>query len=196
MSCSFSHDRASGIKCDQRQEGQSSSPAPKAKAQIDGKIPSKGSGLRGESSSGKGGRIACRHFLRRKCTNPSCYYWHLWSVSITSLNQDANMAKRRFRHAAVDGQPSKKSKKSGRKGSVASLKESLQLGCVSQDSHPSKSIQRKGRKLVSNHTVKFSKGTWHHIQNRERKCPSLGVIQKCEPHERDPCSQILRKNTG
>ena len=44
----------------------------------------------------------------------------------------------RFRHVEADAQPSKKSKNSGVKGSVALLKESLQLGCVSQDSHPSK----------------------------------------------------------
>ena len=34
--CSFSHDPASGNRRDQREEGQSSSPAPKAKAQTDG----------------------------------------------------------------------------------------------------------------------------------------------------------------
>ena len=38
------------------------------------------------------------------------------------------------------------------------------MGCVSQDSHPRKSIQRKEGKLGSNHTVKFSKGAWHHIK--------------------------------
>ena len=36
-------------KCDQRQEGQASSLAPKAKAQTDGKKTSKGSGRRGKS---------------------------------------------------------------------------------------------------------------------------------------------------
>ena len=86
-------------------------------------------------------------------------------------------------------------KKSGVKGSVALLKESKQLGCVSQDSHPSKSIQRKGRRLGSNHTVKFSKGTWHHIKIREWKGPSRGVIQKCEPHERNPCAPSCEERT-
>ena len=58
------------------------------------------------------------------------------------------------------------------------------MGCVPQDSHPRKSILRKEGKLGSNHAVKFSKGTWHPIKNRERKGPSRGIIQKCEPHDR------------
>ena len=39
----------------------------------------------------------------------------------------------------IDWQPSKKSKQSGVKGSVVLLKESIQVGCVSQDS-PSEQI--------------------------------------------------------
>ena len=93
----------------------------------------------------------------------------------------------RFRHVEIDSQPSRKSNKSRGKGSVALLKESIQLG-VSQDSHPRKSILRKEGKLGSKHTVKFSKGTWHHIKIRERKGPSRGFIHKCEPHERNLCA--------
>ena len=49
-----------------------------------------------------------------------------------------------FRHTEADMQPSKKSKKSGGKGSVAFLKESNQLGCVFQDTDPpKKSFPRK-----------------------------------------------------
>ena len=62
---------------------------------------------------------------------------------------------------------------------------------MSQDCHLSTSILRE--KLGSNHTVKFSKGTWHCIKIRERKGPSRGVIQKCGPHERNPCAPELRK---
>ena len=68
------------------------------------------------------------------------------------------------------------------------LKESTQLGCVSQDSNLRKSFQREEGKLGSKHTVKFSKSTWHQIKNRERKGPSRGIIPKCEPHDRSPCS--------
>ena len=45
-----------------------------------------------------------------------------------------------FRHVEADEKPSKKSKKGGAKGSVALLKESTQLGCVSQDSYPRKHL--------------------------------------------------------
>ena len=72
--------------------------------------------------------------------------------------------------------PSKKSKKCGAKGSVAILKASIQLVCVSQDSYPRKYILRGSGKLGSKHTVKLSKGTWHK-KNRERKGPSRRVIQ-------------------
>ena len=46
--CSFSHAQTSGRGCGQRQEEQMSSPAPKAKAQSDEKLPSKSSGHRGK----------------------------------------------------------------------------------------------------------------------------------------------------
>ena len=55
----------SNWKVDQRQEGQSSSPAPNAKAQPDGKIPSKSWNKMQDSVS-----------KWRRCTNPSCNFWH------------------------------------------------------------------------------------------------------------------------
>ena len=42
--------------------------------------------------------------------------------------------------------------------------------------------------LGSNHSVKFSKGTCHQIKIPEKKGPSQGIIQKCEPHERSLCA--------
>ena len=45
------------------------------------------------------------------------------------------------------------------------------------------------------HTIKFSKGTWHHVKNRERKGPSQGVMQKCEPQERNPCAPKFAERT-
>ena len=63
-SCSFRHDPVTGNTGEaQRQKGQSSSPAPNAKSQTDGKTPSKSSGSRGESSSGTRGKIPCRYSL-------------------------------------------------------------------------------------------------------------------------------------
>ena len=48
----------------------------------------------------------------------------------------------RFRHVEAEGKPNKKSKKGGAKGSAAKVKEFIQVGCVSQDSNPGKSILR------------------------------------------------------
>ena len=87
-----------------------------------------------------------------------------------------------FRHVEAEGKPDKKSKKGGAKGSVAFLKESTQLSCVSQDSCPRKSFLREPGKLGSKHAVNFSKSMWHQIKIRERKGPSRGIIQKCAPH--------------
>ena len=83
----------------------------------------------------------------------------------------------RSRHVEYCVQLNKRSKKGGAKATVALLKESTQLGCVSQESYPRKSILRDSGKLVSKHTVKFSRGTWHQIKIREWKGPSHGVMQ-------------------
>ena len=48
-----------------------------------------------------------------------------------------------FRHVEAEEKPSKKSEKGGAKGPVALLKEYIQLGCVSQDSHPKNLIYGK-----------------------------------------------------
>ena len=53
----------------------------------------------------------------------------------------------------------------------------------------SKSILPKSTKPSgSERTVRFSKGTLHSVKNRERKGPTRGVIQKCDPQERSPCA--------
>ena len=44
--------------------------------------------------------------------------------------------------------------------------------------------------MGSNHTVNFSKGTWHHRKILERKGPSRGVIPKC-----DPCAPRVGERT-
>ena len=56
-------------------------------------------------------------------------------------------------------------------------------------------ILRKERKWGSNHTVKFSKGTWHHMKIRARKGPLPGDIQKCDSHERNPCAPRFEERT-
>ena len=174
-SCCFSHDPASGNRCDLRQEGKSSSLAPNAQAQTDGKMPSKSSGRRGESLSVTGGRSPCRKFLGERCTYPSCIFWHP-PVCLNYKSESGCTCgeKCRFRHVEADGQPSKKSKKSGVKGPVDLLKESIQMGCVSQDSQPKNSILRKEGKLRSNHASNISQGT---------------------SHERNPCTPRFEERT-
>ena len=49
--------------------------------------------------------------------------------------------------------------------------------------------------LGSKHIVKFSKGTWRKIKIRERKGSSLGIIQKCALHERNPCAPSFEERT-
>ena len=114
------------------------------------------------------------------------------SVRITSLKKDVYMET----NAITDMLRQKESRAKGRaKGSVAILKESFQLGCVSQVSYSRKSILREAGMLGSKHAVKFSKGTWHQIKIRERKGPSRGIIQECAPHERSPFGERPHEET-
>ena len=87
------------------------------------------------------------------------------------------------------GQPSKKSKKR----SVALLEDSIQLICVSQDSHTRKSILRRRENIgiKSHHQVLQGHVAPHQI--RESKGPSRGIIPKCETHERNPCAPRLEE---
>ena len=152
----------------------------------EGENPSKESGNRDESSSDKRSKIPRRC---ANCSNPSCVFWHP-SVcqNCKSKTRCTFGNKGFFRHVEAEEKPSKKSKKGGARGSVALLKESAQFGCVFQDSHLRKSILREERKFGTKRAVKFSKGTWHQIKMRERKGPSRGIIQKCEPHECSRCA--------
>ena len=65
--------------------------------------------------------------------------------------------------------PDMSRQKGGAKGSAAILKESTQLGCVSQDSYPRKPILRETGMYGAKHAVTFSKGTWHQIKISGKK---------------------------
>ena len=183
-SCSFSRG----------QRAQSSSPAPKVQTQTDGRKPCKGNIPRGKSPPGLKGKSACRNFFKGKCTEPSCDYWHPPVCQNYKSESGCKYGDYcQFRHTEAGGQPSKKSKKRGGKGAADLLKETFQLGCVSQDYPQKKFILWEVGKLGSNQTVIFSKGTWHHVNILERKGPSQGVMQKCEPQERIPWAPNLRK---
>ena len=70
---------------------------------------------------------------------------------------------------------------------------------VSQNSDPKKSILRKAGQTRLNasagHAKKFSGRTCNEVQIREGKGPSRGVIQKGEPHERNPCAPKVEGRT-
>ena len=116
-----------------------------------------------------------------KCANASCNLWHP-PVCCNYKSESGCPCgdKRRFRHVEADKRPSTKSKKSGGKGSVSLLKESGKFG--------------------SNHTVKFYKGTFHHITSfgkegvhREGLCKSMNLKSvvlarrnsRIEPHNKN-----------
>ena len=66
----------------------------------------------------------------------------------TSLRLDAHLGKSAiFDMLTADVMPSKKSKKGGAKGSIALLKESVQLGCVSQNSYQEKIRPTRRKKI-------------------------------------------------
>ena len=193
-SCSFSHDKLvqGDLYGGQRRKGRSSSPAPNSKAKT-----AKGQNHLKNITQQSG--MLFRQKERNSVPLQECFkkkkkrhvkFGHPLVCQTTSLRPDANFVE----HVSSDmlrlrKKPSKKSKKGGAKGSVALLKDATQFGCVSQDSYPRKSIPREEGKMGSRHAVRFSKGTWHQNQIRERKGPSRGIIQKCESHECSLCAQ-------
>ena len=182
-SCSFSHDTmASGNSGKgQRPKGRSCSPALNSKAKTHGK-----EGTRDESSD-KRRQILCRY---KNCKNPSCKFWH----SLVCQNDNSETGCKFGKYVSSDmlwlrRSPARSQRKVVPKGSVALLKESTQLGCVSQDSYPRKYFLRGPGRLGSKHAVKFSKGTWHQIKL------SRGIIQKCALHERGPCASKFEERS-
>ena len=85
------------------------------------------------------------------------------------------------------GQPLKRSdKKLGQKFSRRRSSDARQLGCVSQDMTPPKSILRKSTDMPKPiQRVKFTKAIARHTKIRDQN-PSLGYTCPGEPHERSP----------
>ena len=108
-----------------------------------------------------------------------------------------------FRHVEADEKPSKKSKKGGAKGSVAFMKESTQLGCVSQDPHPRKSILPEPRKIgiktrrqiLQGHLApnKNSRKERVHREELSKSVCCMGVVLSRlslrRGHKRKPCTK-------
>ena len=72
--------------------------------------------------------------LMETVPEPSSDYWHPPVCQNYKPESGCKFGERwKFRHKEVDSQPNKKPKKNAGKVSVASLKNSTQLGCVLQD---------------------------------------------------------------
>ena len=150
------------------------------------KNPQKTLGNREESSSDKRRELPCRYI---NCKKPSCKIWH--PPVCQNYMSETHGRKCFFRHVEADEadeKPSKKVIERWCKRISCDIEGVLQVGCVSQDSYPRKSIPSGKGKFGSKHAVKFFKGTWHQIKIRERNGPSRGIIPKCGPHQRGPCA--------
>ena len=103
--------------------------------------------------------MACRNFLWESVRARHVIFGTLSFVSIANLNRDANMA------TNVDS--NMLSLMGSRRTVVGKdhvLLQSPYNGVKNLCFKVRRSIQREKGKLGSNRTVKFSKGTWHHIK--------------------------------
>ena len=113
----------------------------------------------------------------------------LLNACSTSRRMDADLEKSALmRIARFEEQPSKRSKKNDDKSAVAILKNTRQLGCVSQDMEPPKSssILRKSSNILKPiRCVRFTKAVLRHADIRDPN-PSLGYICPGDSHQRNP----------
>ena len=173
---------------------QASSSVPTGKGQTDDK---RSTSL--EASPATGAKIPCL-WEEARCKRSSCDYRHSpVCCDYMSGNRCIHGSNCLYQHVDAEEKPSKKSKKESTQGAIAILKEKKVQGCVSQNSDPKKSILRQivhtRLNASEGHDLTFSRRTWYEIQCQERKGPSPGVIQKDEPHERNPCAPTFEERT-
>ena len=144
---------------------------------------------RGKSPSGRMSRLPCKGYLKGTCSTPFCEKWHPPECLFYKSENGRRFGEKcSCVHRQVDEQPSKRSKKNGHKGAVASLKIARQLGCVSQDMElpKSSSILRKSSNILKPiRCVRFTKAVVRHADSRDQN-PSLGMICPGDPHQRNP----------
>ena len=153
------------------------------------------------SPSRKKGQRLCRKYHTGNCTNPSCDYWHP-PVCQNYKNRDANSSIGVFsRTLRLTVSPVKSRRKVVEKDRVPCLKKFKKHIWVAYSTtqsrrSPSRFYGRAQHFLGSDRTVRFSKrhGT-PHKKKRERKGPSQGVIQKCEPHVHSFCASNFDDRT-
>ena len=111
--------------------------------------------LEGCSPSGKMSRLPCKAHLKSTCTNPSCESCILQSVCFSRQKIDANFGKSVLMHTVglMNSLPKSLKRMGEDKSAVAMLKDTRQLGCISQDMEPPKSssiLQKSAKKLEAN----------------------------------------------
>ena len=202
-SCCFLHSHASenretpsdgapAVDNERRRKGkeQASSSVPTGRRQTDDKR-SKSPEVRPAT----GAKICCPW---RRCRKSSCDYRHPPVCrNHKSGNRCIHVNNRRYRHADGKEKPSKRSKSESTQGAVAILTESPRL-CISKFRSKEVYSAKPGQTRLNasaGHALKFSGRTWYEVQNRERKGPSRGVIQKGDPHERNLCAPKFEERT-
>ena len=132
-------------------------------------------------------RLPCKEHRKGACTNPSCEKWHSRECICYKTKRDANLGNSVLMHTAgLMNSPTKGPKKKGDRTAVALLKDTRELGCVSQDLEPPKSssILRKSTNILKPmRCVQFTKAVLRHANIRDQK-PSLGNICAGCRHQR------------
>ena len=144
--------------------------------------------VRGRSETGRILRQTCRYYLTSTSTRSPCEYWHPPDCQFSTTESGCKAGdKCLFLHYKVEEQPSKKSKQSfnsqnGRSDDKVpvAVMTAPQLGCVSQDSQPSR--LPKGVKYWGNprqtvfgsiRRVRFTQSTLRQAIFRENEGTSL-----------------------
>ena len=151
--CSFRHDK------DKRAKSTPPNNSPRSSTQQSVKNASRTRSPGGRSPSRKMARLPCKDYLKGTCTTPFREKWRP-RLSFKTENGCKFWDTCSCAHRQVDEQPSKKSKKNGDKIAVVILKNTRQLGCISQDMEPPKSssILRKSANILKPiRCVRFTK---------------------------------------
>ena len=131
------------------------------------------------------------------CTNPLCNFWHPPVRQNYKSETGCNIGdKCLVRHTEADRHHSKKkSKKSGGKiGRLTEGAKNIWVVCPKRLSHWRSLFYRRAGKW-DQIAPSNSPRARDHIKNRERKGPSQGVLQKCEPQERSSCAAKFEDDT-
>ena len=173
--CSFRHDGNERAKAT---TPPAPSPEPSTQRQVK-KNSARSKSPRGRSLSWRISRLPCSHLLEGTISNPSCENWHSPECVFYKTKEGCKFVERcSFAHRWVQEQPSKGLKKNGFSGAVASLKETENLGCVSQDMllRRSSSILRKSSTMPKPmRCVRSTKAVLRNASERDHK-PSLNKI--------------------